>query len=119
MAVAQRLVRHLCPRCRSVRPLDIKEATALGHPEAAGMDVYDPAGCIYCGKRGIIGRLGLFEMISFHDEWCRFIAEGADETRILTRLREEHAVTLVDDGFDKIRLGLTSVKDVLGAVTTW
>jgi general secretion pathway protein E len=119
LAVAQRLVRHLCPRCRAMRPLDIKEAAALGRPDAAGIEVYDAAGCIYCGKRGIIGRLGLFEMIPFDDEWCRFIAEGADETRILQRLREEHAVTLVDDGFDKVRLGLTSVKDVFGAVTTW
>jgi type IV pilus assembly protein PilB len=119
LAVAQRLVRRLCPRCRSPRELTLGEATALGRPESAGREVHDPKGCIYCGKRGFIGRLGLFEMIPFDDDWSRRIAQGADETAILTRLREEKIASLVDDGFEKVQQGMTSVKDVLGAVTAW
>ena len=119
LAVAQRLVRRLCPRCRAPRELLLGEATALGRPAAAGQVVHDAKGCIYCGKRGFIGRLGLFEMIEFDDDWSRLIAGGADETRILSLLKERNASTLVDDGFEKIEAGLTAVKDVLGAVTAW
>ena len=63
LAVAQRLVRRLCSRCRKPRELTEAEAVALGNPEAAGATVYEPAGCLYCANRGFVGRIGLFEML--------------------------------------------------------
>ena len=47
LAVAQRLVRRLCARCRRERELLPSEAAALGNPAAAGAAVYEPAGCLY------------------------------------------------------------------------
>jgi type IV pilus assembly protein PilB len=119
LAVAQRLVRQMCPRCRSLRPLTQAEAVALQQPSAVNQQVHDPQGCIYCGKRGFIGRLGLFEMLPIDDDLARLIAQGADETELIRVQRDKQRPRLVDDGFAKITQGVTSVREVLGAVTAW
>ncbi len=119
LAVAQRLVRQLCPRCRKPRELTSSEAAALARPALAGQTVYDPGGCIYCGGRGYIGRLGLFEMLTLDEDWSRRIAGGAEEAELIVRMREQHMATLLDDGVEKLQAGLTSVRDVLSAVSVW
>jgi type IV pilus assembly protein PilB len=119
LAVAQRLVRQLCPRCRSARPLTVPEAAALAHPELAGKTAYDPAGCVYCGGKGFIGRLGLFELLPLDEEWSRMIADGADESALIRRMRELKVPTLQEDGIAKLLSGWTCPRDVIAAVTAW
>ena len=85
LAVAQRLVRRLCTRCRRPRPLADAEALALGFPEAAGTTVYDAGGCMYCADRGYVGRLGLFEMLPFDESLSRLVAEGGGEGDVTPR----------------------------------
>src|SRR6185295_8153632 len=46
LAVAQRLVRRLCPRCRKPRELTAHEAEGLAQPALAGRTVHDRGGCI-------------------------------------------------------------------------
>ncbi len=117
LAVAQRLVRRLCARCRRERALLPSEAAALGNPAAAGATVYDPAGCLYCANRGLVGRLGLFEMLPVDEALSRRIADGADEGEIVGEIGRRGVPRLVDDALDKIRNGQATVQDVLTAVT--
>ena len=132
LAVAQRLVRQLCPRCRLPRDLTRAEAAAFQRPEVKGTDkqfgagltatsvhVHDPGKCIYCGGHGYIARLGLFEMLPVDDDLARLIADGADETRLLLEQRHKGFARLIDDGFEKATQGVTSIREVLGAVTVW
>ena len=119
LAVAQRLVRQLCPRCRKPRELLPSEAAALGRPEAAGQNVFEPGGCIYCGGRGFTGRVGLFEMLPLDEDWSRDIARGAEEAELRQRMRQQKIATLLDDGWDKLLTGATSVHEVLTSVTDW
>ena len=87
LAVAQRLVRRLCPRCRQPRELTESEAVALGNPQAAGTTVYEPGGCLYCADRGFVGRLGLFELMPVDEALSRQVAAGADEGEIVAEIR--------------------------------
>ncbi len=119
LAVAQRLVRQLCVRCKKPRPLTDEEARVLGRPESAGVTIWDAVGCLYCGKKGYQGRIGLFEMLSIDSERSRLIAEGIDENELCKRMQSEHFFSLVDDGFEKLCLGLTSLREVMSAVTQW
>ena len=119
LVVAQRLVRQLCPRCRKPRDLTPAEATALGRPELMGRTVYDPAGCIYCGGKGYLGRIGLFELLPLDEDWAREITRGAEETELLARMRDHQVATLLDDGLTKLFDGRTAVREVLGAVSAW
>jgi type IV pilus assembly protein PilB len=119
LAVAQRLVRRLCPRCRKPRPLTEAEAIALGIPSAAGHTVYDPAGCMYCADRGFVGRMGLFEMLPADEALARSIADGADEGQIFAEIRQRKIPRLVDDAFAKALEGQASLTEILAAVTIW
>jgi type II secretory ATPase GspE/PulE/Tfp pilus assembly ATPase PilB-like protein len=119
LAVAQRLVRRLCPRCRKTRELTASEARALARPEAVGRVIYEPVGCVYCGGRGFNGRIGLFEMMPLDEDWARLISRGADEPELIAFGRERQLRYLLDDGLAKLTAGLTSIREVLKAVAIW
>jgi type IV pilus assembly protein PilB len=119
LAVAQRLVRRLCARCRRPRALTKSEAEAIGEPTAVGATVFDSAGCMYCADRGFVGRIGLFEMLPVDESLSRRIADGADEGTIVAEIRQRHIPRLVDDALEKLRAGLVTVPEVLAAVTVW
>lgn len=119
LAVAQRLVRHLCSHCRKPRELATQEAIALNHPEAAGRTVYEPGGCLYCANRGYRGRFGLFELLPADEELSRNIANGAEEAEILGYARARGIGRLTDDAFEKVISGATTVREALSAVTVW
>jgi type IV pilus assembly protein PilB len=119
LAVAQRLVRRLCTRCRTPRRLTEAEAAALGNPAAAGVTVYEPAGCMYCANRGFVGRVGLFEMLPIDETLSRLIAEGAEEGEIVRHIRDRKIPRLVDDAMAKLVDGQVTAREVLAAVTLW
>ncbi|QGJ68951.1 General secretion pathway protein GspE [Planctomycetales bacterium 10988] len=119
MAVAQRLVRKLCRHCRKPRPLTEAEAIALGHPDAAGSEVFDAGGCHFCANHGYVGRLGLFEMLVIDQELSRMISSGADEATLTEAATERGMRRLTEDGLQKLLEGKTSVKEVLAGVSSW
>jgi type II secretory ATPase GspE/PulE/Tfp pilus assembly ATPase PilB-like protein len=91
----------------------------LGHPDAAGTAVYDPAGCLYCANRGFVGRLGLFEMLPVDEALSRRIADGADEGDLAAEIARRGIPRLVDDALVKLHAGESMVQEVLTAVTVW
>ncbi|TVP99681.1 MAG: type II/IV secretion system protein [Planctomycetaceae bacterium] len=113
LAVAQRLVRRLCPHCRRPRELTPAEAAILGMPDAVGRTVYDRSGCIYCANRGFSGRLGLFELLPCDGSIARRIAEGSEEAELIALAREQQLGSLFTDAAEKIFSGETSVEEVL------
>ncbi len=119
LAVAQRLVRRLCPHCHCPRPMTAEEAFALGRPDLEGATVHEPVGCVYCAGRGYAGRVAGFEMLSIDESTARAIADGADEGALVAKMRRDGAPLLMDDAIAKILEGTTTVRDVLGAVTIW
>ena len=119
MAIAQRLVRRLCHRCRKPRELAEREAAAIAMPEAAGRTVFDAAGCLYCGGHGHVGRVGLFELLPVTEEWSRFIVSGVEEPELLAKMRERRMPRLMDDGAAKLFDGTISIRDLMSAVAEW
>ncbi|BCX82754.1 type IV pilus assembly protein PilB [Methylomarinovum caldicuralii] len=119
LAIAQRLVRRLCRHCRIPRPLTRREAEVFQRPELAGQEVYEGAGCIYCGGRGYNGRLAVYEMLPIDAEWARGIAEGAGEAEVIQWMQEAGVPFLVDDVLDKVLAGKTSVSEAMGIVLSW
>ena len=73
--VAQRLVRRLCPACRTAGPADAGTAAALGL--TAETPVWHAPGCDVCRHSGWQGRVGLFEVIRMTDALAARINDGA------------------------------------------
>jgi type II secretory ATPase GspE/PulE/Tfp pilus assembly ATPase PilB-like protein len=115
LAIAQRLVRKLCPYCRQPRKLSGPEAAAIGRPEAAGEAVYEPGACDRCKRRGFSGRVGLFELLPIDDDLSHRIVSGCDEGEINRLAREKKIPSLRDDAATKLLTGLTSYGELIGA----
>ena len=119
LAIAQRLARRLCRRCRVPRELTEAEARTLGRAGAAGQRVFDAGGCLYCGGRGYVGRLALFEFLPLDESWSALVANGVNETELTAEMRRRHLPTLLDDGLAKLASGDTSFPEVRNAVAVW
>ncbi len=116
LAVAQRLVRRLCPRCRRAREARAEEACRLGVPEgAARPTVYEPAGCAGCLGTGYRGRIALFEVVPFDRDLSRLVARGADEEALEAAAAGRGIARLRADGARKALAGVTSVDEVAQA----
>jgi general secretion pathway protein E len=116
-ALAQRLVRCLCPACK--RETWIKSST-IGLPEALlgrklGREIWEPAGCAEC-LEGYRGRTGIFEMLVVDEEMQRLIrSEGSEGLRRASGQRG--LLTLAEDGLRKVLEGTTSLSEISLAVT--
>ncbi len=119
--MAQRLVRHLCDRCKTPRMLteaDLAEDPRLGTLGfRSGEMLQAPAGCERCSSTGYRGRLGVFEILELTDEIRELIGERTDGLKIDQAAIRTGMTTMVDDGVAKCRAGLTSPAEILRVTT--
>ncbi len=111
--LAQRLVRLICPQCKE---MDVTETGRRGLDTLGlGGDtiLYRGRGCEKCSFTGYYGRSGIFELLNVDEEIRRMIlaTRDANETRQVARQRGMK--TLLEDGVDKVKAGLTTLSEVL------
>lgn len=119
--LAQRLVRRICQRCRVPAELSLQERRAiagLGGDTDGLAHACRGKGCEACGGTGFSGRTGLFELLTISPQMQRAIHDGAATTRLKDQWRSEGGRLLLEDGFEKVRAGLTTIGEVLGSVST-
>jgi type IV pilus assembly protein PilB len=105
--LAQRLVRKICPHCKTAWEGEDAVRNACG-----GGEYSMGAGCNRCRGTGFAGRIGIFELLIPNNELLEAVSRGASlqELRTLTN----HA-TLRSDGLEKVVKGLTTPEEVLCA----
>jgi len=118
--VAQRLIRKLCPVCKKkVENLEEHIAGAgLDIKDWVGYEIYDAVGCDKCNQTGYKGRMAIHEALYFTKEIRRQIVRSGDEVdeeAIREQARKDGTISLRDSGFEKVKLGLTSIQEVIGA----
>jgi type IV pilus assembly protein PilB len=116
-AVAQRLVRAICDKCRAdYTPTDreIKMLGNIGQSDAVHK-VFKGKGCPACSQSGYKGRKGIFEIFMVDDTIQRLIFDHASSSVLRARAREMGMRTLREDGMLKIASGMTSLQEVLRA----
>ncbi|MEZ5605832.1 MAG: type IV-A pilus assembly ATPase PilB [Burkholderiaceae bacterium] len=118
LITAQRLARRLCAKCK--QPADIPHE-ALIDAGFAESDVdgswtpYRPVGCDACNN-GYKGRVGIYEVMPISEELQRIILADGSALEIAEQARTEGVRSLREAGLHKVRLGVTSLEEVL-AVT--
>jgi type IV pilus assembly protein PilB len=115
--LAQRLARRLCPDCKQEwRPkkdvLIDAGFPADNLPEA----VYRPVGCRRCGKTGYRGRVGVHEVLMMSEEISRLCVDEATSEDIKRVAIEQGMLTLRQDGLEKVRMGQTSIEEVVRVI---
>jgi len=128
IAVAQRLVRTLCPHCKeSVVPKpeikDIILAEIEKLPPLIKKDlklpkvlkIYESKGCKKCNNFGFFGRTGVFEVLKMTDQLAEIIIKGVTEANIQEEALRQGFIAMKQDGILKVLEGITTIEEVLRA----
>jgi type IV pilus assembly protein PilB len=110
--VAQRLARLLCKHCKKETVLSAEVLQENGFPSHVDIEAFEPAGCSRCGGSGYKGRLGLYEVMTVSDEIRSLTIERASADRIAEVAVRDGMRRLRQDGFEKVKLGRTSIAEV-------
>jgi general secretion pathway protein E len=115
-ALAQRLVRKLCPECRSPYEPDASERSAFSGTKPERL--YRAVGCGACNFSGYRGRTGIYELVVADDALRHRIHDGAAESELREHAVRSGMTRLRDDGLRWVRDGATSLDEVLRVTRT-
>jgi type IV pilus assembly protein PilB len=112
--LAQRLVRLICDTCRKVvqYPADVLEASGLDPEQWSRVLFYEGQGCIECAGTGFRGRTAIHELLDLSDRIREMILAKKPTSEIRRAAREEGMRFLRESALDKVRLGLTTLKEI-------
>ncbi|GAA2047348.1 ATPase, T2SS/T4P/T4SS family [Leifsonia soli] len=117
--VAQRLARRLCDRCKqpgAYAPEDLRRMRFPVPADDAPPAMFVPVGCPACSNTGYRGRIAVHEVMAVTEEIERLAVERASSAEIGRAAREQGMLTLREDGWEKVKLGLTSIEEILRVV---
>ena len=109
--LAQRLVRRLCRDCRKQVPFQSSNVEEFGGDPP--QTVWDAIGCEACSATGYLGRVGVFELLPATPEICKLIVQHTDANSIRGLATSQGMRLLRDDGWQKVRDGVTTLAEVL------
>ena len=111
--LAQRLVRVICMDCKERDPstVDKEQLTILGI--RGNSTLYRGKRCEKCAFTGFFGRLGIFELLLVDDDIRTLIMRNADSNQIREAARKHGMKTLLEDGAEKVKAGMTTLSEVL------
>ena len=112
--LAQRLVRLICNTCRTVvhYPSEVLEASGLDPEQWSKVAFYEGQGCIECAGTGFRGRSAIHELLDLSDRIREMILAKKPTSEIRRAAREEGMRFLRESALDKVRLGLTTLKEI-------
>jgi len=112
--LAQRLVRIICDSCRTVvhYPTDVLEASGLDPQQWSQVAFYEGQGCIECSGTGFRGRTAIHELLDLSDRIREMILAKKPTSEVRRAAREEGMRFLRESALDKVRMGLTTLKEI-------
>ena len=123
MILAQRLVRKLCPHCKTQRKATYAENEQISKtlkdlinlwvqvPEYKG-EVFDAVGCSQCNNTGYITRYAIIELLEIDDEIRKIIIDRGTDFEVYARARQMGYITMQEDGIMKALKGETTIAEI-------
>ncbi len=115
-AMAQRLVRKICPHC--TEKFTIKGQVLRGFDFPASKDEYTllrGKGCKECRGTGYLGRCGIFEIFPMSDRLKKMVVANEPSSELIKVAKQEGMKTLREDAWDKVQQGVTTYQEVMRA----
>src|SRR4051794_10842091 len=116
--VAQRLARVLCHSCKRQNLVTGELLAEHGFMAADDIEAFEPVGCTRCGGTGYRGRMGLYEVLKVSEGIRSLALRRATPGEIAMFASAEGMTTLREDGLEKVRLGATSVDEIIRVTGT-
>ncbi|MBM3847140.1 MAG: type II/IV secretion system protein [Verrucomicrobia bacterium] len=111
-SMAQRLVRKICSKCRAPHEPD-RAKLPKDFTLAAGEQIYKGTGCPNCRNTGCRGRCGLYELMVMNEEIGELVMERVSAPKVTAAARAHGMRLLREDGWLKVRGGVTTVDEVV------
>lgn len=119
LAIAQRLVRRICPSCIAEIQPDkemLVHLSGLSEKELSKQKFYKGKGCEKCHQSGYRGRIGIYEVMEVGEEIRRLTLQKGSSLDIEKVARKNGMKTMFEDGLNKMGAGMTTLEEVLVAV---
>ena len=126
LAIAQRLLRRLCPTCKiksepteSEREMILHTLKNIPDADKRGInndfsEFYKPGkGCKDCGQKAYKGRIGIFESLEMTDGLERVILADISEEKLRAEAKNQGMISMFQDGILKVMQGLTSIEELM------
>ncbi|MBN8481347.1 MAG: type II/IV secretion system protein [Xanthomonadales bacterium] len=116
--VAQRLVRTLCPHCKTEAPLDARAWAALTHRWSLPVPerTFGPKGCLECRKTGFLGRTGIYEMMRISPPLRALIQPNMDLAKVGETALAEGMRPLRVSAAAHVANGITTIREVMNVL---
>ena len=116
--VAQRLVRTLCPHCKTEATLDVQAWAALTYrwPTAPPEKVFAPKGCLECRKTGFLGRTGIYEMLRITPPIRALIHADMDLAKVMQAAYADGMRPLRASAAAQVARGVTTIAEVVNVL---
>lgn len=113
--LAQRLVRVICPHCKTPVQPDYRLLNAIGatEEEISNIVLYSGAGCETCRYSGFLGRTAIFEYLPVDADFRQAINRGADAENLKEVAGSKGMRSLRENGWDKVKEGITTISEIL------
>jgi general secretion pathway protein E/type IV pilus assembly protein PilB len=115
--LAQRLVRVLCKACKQEDHSPAAQAFKMQVGIPANTTIYKSVGCRECRQTGFLGRHAIFEWMDTDNEIRQLILKNSSSDLIRDAARRAGMRTLAEDGWRLVRMGITTVEEVLSVTT--
>ena len=120
-AIAQRLVRRVCPDCQGTKTVTETQAAELFDApllralfgEEKSITVAEAKGCAACNETGYKGRLGIYEVLENSKAIQDMVVARADSDTIHAEAIKEGMTTIAEDGVRKIKEKLTTLEELV------
>src|SRR5271154_917898 len=113
--MAQRLVRNICPHCKTEQKVEKSYLRRIGFPpaELETAQFWRGVGCEECRQFGYQGRQGIYELLILNEAMRPLILGRAAASTIAQKAIEQGMRTLRTDGWNKVKTGKTTIEEVL------
>lgn len=123
IVIGQRLVRKICEACKANRKLTDQELKSLSGvvPQnlmnlAEKQPISYGKGCNVCDGSSYKGRIGIYEVMEIDDEVRAAIIKRLDASEIKKIAIKKGMITMIEDGFQKVLLGITTIEEILRVI---
>ena len=115
--MAQRLLRTLCPHCKTsttIAPKKLKEMTGVTiKSQKKSFKIYEAKGCKECLMSGYRGRTGIYELLIIDDTLRKLILEKPGPETVKKEAQKQGMKTLRESAIEKVLEGVTSLQEAL------
>ena len=116
--LAQRLVRRICKKCREPFSPSEKELRLIGLDPKEEFTAYIGKGCLACRNTGFQGRIGIFELLIMDQDIAELVLQSSPGYKIREVSRKNGMITLLEDGFTKVKRGDTTLGEIYETLGT-